>query len=391
MRHIGTVARGIRLPVVMSGDDLKKIVVNSLMEAAASEQDGFKFKDRDIVGVTESLVARAQGNYVTTEDIAQDVARLTDEGDAVLLFPILSRNRFLELLKGIVAGVRGTLHLVLSYPCDEVGNGVMDRQEFYEKAHLLSDSAFDEDEFRRVFGTWTHPFTGLDYVELYKSVAPEKIKVHFAQSPKAALSYAKQVIVASIHDRNLHRQVLEWLGAKVITLDQICAAPQEGRGWNDRFGLLGSNYSRAGVVKLFPRDCEAFVADLQEELRRQTGRQIDVLVYGDGAFKDPVGGIWELADPVVSPACTSGLIGMPHEIKFKYVADNAGDKTPLQAVTEAIQAKAKTSRSDKTGLGTTPRRLSDLVGSLCDLVSGSGDKGTPVIYISGYFDSYIVQ
>lgn len=391
MRTIGTSARGIRLPVVMTGHNLVSIVADALMKASKGPRDLFEFRDGDIVGVTESLVARAQGNYVTIDHIASEVNRLAGPGDVVVLFPILSRNRFLQVLRGIVAGVTGKVHLLLSWPVDEVGNALMDPADYYLKADQLSGPVFDEEEYHRVFGAWRHPFTSVDYVELYKAIDPSKIEIHFANSPLAALEFSNRVIVAGIHTRKLHRQLLENRGATAITLDQICAASAEGQGWNEQFGLLGSNYAGEHSIKLFPRDCEAFVTELQNEMEARTGRKLEVLVYGDGAFKDPAGGIWELADPVVSPACTQGLCGLPHEIKFKYIADNAGTQDPEAAVREAILGKSTIEATDNRGLGTTPRRLSDLVGSLCDLMSGSGDKGTPVIYISGYFDNYLDQ
>jgi len=390
MRYVGTVSRGIRLPVITSGADIITIIADRLIEASRSENDPFCFRDRDIVGVTESLVARSQGNYVTIDDIAEDVRRRVPEGDAALIFPILSRNRFYQLLKGIAAGVRGKLHIVFSYPSDEVGNRIVDPEDFYLKSDKLSGDCFDEDEYYSVFGEYRHPFTGIDYVRLYKEVDPLKISVHFANNPLAALEFSNTVIVASIHSRRLHRDILRNAGAYVVTLEDICSEPvREGAGFNEEYGLLGSNYTNDTSVKLFPRNSGEFVRKLQEELIRRTGRKIEVLVYGDGAFKDPVCGIWELADPVVSPGYTDGLEGMPKEVKFKYVADNAGKKDPSEAVREAIASKNRLDKFGHSTLGTTPRRLTDLIGSLCDLTSGSGDKGTPVVHIQGYFDSYL--
>ena len=390
MRCVGTVSRGIRLPVVTKGEDIIEIITNSIVDASVSENEGFTLRDRDIVGVTESLLARSQGNYVTLEDISSDVRRRVPDGDVALIFPILSRNRFHQLLRGIVNGVRGNVHVTLSYPSDEVGNKVIDPMNFYLKSGELSQDTFDEDEYYRVFGEYKHPFTGVDYVQLYKSIAPERVFVHFANNPLAALKFAGTVIVASIHTRELHRTILEKAGAKVISLDEICSAPvREGAGYNEQYGLLGSNYTNDFSVKLFPRDSDIFVAKLQSALKEKTGKDIEVLVYGDGAFKDPVCGIWELADPVVSPGFTGGLTGLPKEIKFKYVADNSEGKDPTEAVREAIAAKDTVDKYGHATLGTTPRRLTDLVGSLCDLTSGSGDKGTPVIYIQGYFDNYL--
>jgi len=390
MRYVGTVSRGIRLPVVTSGADIITIIADRLIEASRSENDPFCFRDRDIIGVTESLVARSQGNYVTIDDIAEDVCRRVPEGDAALVFPILSRNRFYQLLRGIAAGIRGKLHIVFSYPSDEVGNRIVDPEDFYLKSAKLSGECFGEDEYYSVFGEYRHPFTGIDYVRLYKEVDPLRISVHFANNPLAALEFSNTVIVASIHSRRLHRDILRNAGAYAVTLEDICSEPvREGAGFNEEYGLLGSNYTNDTSVKLFPRNSGEFVRKLQEELIRRTGRKIEVLVYGDGAFKDPVCGIWELADPVVSPGYTDGLEGMPKEVKFKYVADNAGDKDPSEAVREAIASKNRLDRFGHSTLGTTPRRLTDLIGSLCDLTSGSGDKGTPVVHIQGYFDSYL--
>jgi len=390
MRYVGTVSRGIRLPVVTSGADIITIIADRLIEASRSENDPFCFRDRDIIGVTESLVARSQGNYVTIDDIAEDVRRRVPEGDAALVFPILSRNRFYQLLRGIAAGIRGKLHIVFSYPSDEVGNRIVDPEDFYLKSAKLSGECFGEDEYYSVFGEYRHPFTGIDYVRLYKEVDPLRISVHFANNPLAALEFSNTVIVASIHSRMLHRDILRNAGAYAVTLEDICSEPvREGAGFNEEYGLLGSNYTNDTSVKLFPRNSGEFVRKLQEELIRRTGRKIEVLVYGDGAFKDPVCGIWELADPVVSPGYTDGLEGMPKEVKFKYVADNAGDKDPSEAVREAIASKNRLDRFGHSTLGTTPRRLTDLIGSLCDLTSGSGDKGTPVVHIQGYFDSYL--
>ena len=389
MRFVGTVSRGVRLPVVVKGQDLVKIVADNVMAAATSERDSFTVRDRDIIGVTESLLARAQGNYVTLADIAADVEEKLPEGDVVILFPIMSRNRFRQLLKGIVMGVRGKVHVIFSYPSDEVGNKIIDPMNYYTKCHELSGDCIDEEEFYRVFGEFRHPFTGVDYVQLYKEIDPSKVEIHFANNPLAALKFSNNVVVASIHARKLHKKILSEKGANVICLDEICTAPRNGSGFNEAYGLLGSNYTNDDSVKLFPKDCNEFVTALQEEMKKRTGKTLEVLVYGDGAFKDPVCGIWELADPVVSPGYTEGLTGLPKEIKFKYIADNAGDKDPEEAVKEAIAKKGNVDKFGNDTLGTTPRRLTDLVGSLCDLTSGSGDKGTPVVYIQGYFDCYL--
>ncbi|MDL2297722.1 coenzyme F420-0:L-glutamate ligase [Synergistaceae bacterium OttesenSCG-928-D05] len=390
MRLVGTISRGIRLPVVTQGADLVNIVADAVIAASQSERDAFTIRDGDVVGVTESLLARAQGNYVTLDDIAEDVRRCVPEGDIALVFPILSRNRFYQLLRAVVRGVRGKVHIVLSYPSDEVGNRLIEPMNYYTKLESLSADGFDEETFYRVFGEYKHPFTGVDYVQLYKGIDPERIVIHFANNPLEALKFSKNVIVASVHARELHRSILEKAGAKVVTLNEICSAPvRDGAGYNEAFGLLGSNYTTDDSVKLFPRDSKAFAEEVQAELKKRTGKKTEVLVYGDGAFKDPVCGIWELADPVVSPGYTDGLEGMPKEIKLKYIADNAGDKDPAEAVREAIQSKGALDPFGHETLGTTPRCLTDLIGSLCDLTSGSGDKGTPVIYIQGYFDNYL--
>lgn len=389
MRHVGVTSRGIRLPVLSQGADLVQIIVTELEKAARSERDPFLFRDRDVVGVTESLLARTQGNYVTIDEIGEDVRRLVPEGDVVLLFPILSRNRFGHILRGIIRGVRGTIHLLLSYPGDEVGNLLMNQADFYRNQPNLSGDCFGEEEYDRVFGRLPHLFTGVDYVQFYKDMAPGKIVIHFANNPLAALSFSRTVIVASVHARFFQRELLEQAGATVFSLEQFCSEPVVGRGYNEEYGLLGSNYSSEDRVKLFPRESGAFADVLKGELRRRVGKEIEVLVYGDGAFKDPVGGIWELADPVVSPGFTSGLAGLPKEIKLKYIADSCGGRDVEEAVREAIRHKGDMTSSSDAALGTTPRRLSDLLGSLCDLTSGSGDKGTPVVYVSGYFDSYL--
>lgn len=388
MRGVGTSARGLRLPVIEQGVDLVPMIVEAVKNASAGDRDGFEYHDGDIVAVTESLVARSQGNYVSEQVMADDIADQLNDGDVVLLYPILSRNRFLAILKALAKATKGTLHILLSYPSDEVGNAVMDLSDFYCKAGTLPTEGFDEQTYRQAFGDYRHPFTGIDYVELYKSVAPEKIKIWFSQSPLFACKLARQCVVASIHLRHIHRQLLEAQGMKVVTLDQVCSRPSTEHGYNPEYGLLGSNFAREGLIKLFPRDCQAFVDRLSAALQALTGKKIECLIYGDGAFKDPVGGIWELADPVVSPAQTDRLKGLPREIKLKYVADNRGELSAAEAVERAIKEKAS-KEVGQLELGTTPRRYSDLVGSLCDLVSGSGDKGTPVIYISGYFDNYL--
>lgn len=390
MRKIGTVSRGIRLPVVVEGDDIVKIVTEGVIEASKSSYEPFEIRDRDVVGVTESLLARAQGNYVTTDDIANDVRAHFPEGDIAVLFPIMSRNRFFPLLRGIVAGASGKVHVVFSYPNDEVGNQLIPPQTYYEKIGSLDEPSFGEEKFYSHFGEFAHPFTGVDYIQLYKETAPDRVVCHFSNDPHYALSFAKNIIAASIHMRWLHKDILNKAGANVVGLDEICASPKHASmGFNPDYGLLGSNYTSDEKIKLFPRDADKFVAQVQARLKELTGKNVEVLVYGDGAFKDPVCGIWELADPVVSPGFTSGLDGTPKEIKFKYVVDSTEESDKTKAVETAIRSKGRNDLSEKASLGTTPRQLTDLIGSLCDLTSGSGDKGTPVVYISGYFNTYI--
>lgn len=393
-RKVGVEVHGIRMPVIRRGDDLVRMVAEHLIAASASEYAPFALRDRDVVGVTESLVARAQGNIVSLDDIAADVMDKLPEGDVAVAFPILSRNRFMPLLDGIVRGVRGRVHLVLSCPADEVGNHLIDPLEFLRRSPGMPD-CFGEAEYDARFGRYRHPFTGVDYVELYKSLAPDRIELHFTNNPLHILDFASCIVMANIHRRHIFADLLREKGAAVLTLDQICTKPRtEGGGYNPEFGLLGSNYSSEGTVKLFPRDAELFAHALQQEILRLSGRKVEAMVYGDGAFKDPACGIWELADPVVSPGYTEGLRGTPSEVKFKMIADNAkGDAE--EAVRSAIRSKPLASGresglpEEKNALGTTPRRYTDLLGSLCDLVSGSGDRGTPVVHVSGYFDSYI--
>ena len=392
-RYIGTTVRGIRMPIVRKGDDLIRIITDNLIEAAKATP--FDFRNGDIVGVTESFLARSQSNFVSTDQIAEDISTLVPKGDIALAFPILSRNRFLLLLNGIVKGISGKVRVYLSYPGDEVGNLIIDPTNYLENKHKLSGECFDEEEWENVFGRYIHTFTGVDYVKQYRELDASKIKIWFTNSPFDILKHDVNIIIASIHMRSVQKIMLLKAGASwVLTLDEICNKPREDRGYNEEYGLLGSNHSGNDTVKLFPRDCNKFVYALHDELFRVTGKNIEVLVYGDGAFKDPVCGIWELADPVVSPGFTEGLNGTPHEIKLKLVADNAeGDALHAgEIVKQAIADKHEGENIDRElALGTTPRRYPDLVGSLCDLTSGSGDKGTPVVHISGYFDNYIDQ
>ena len=390
-RYTGTTVRGIRMPIVRKGDDLITIISDNLMKAA--EATPFDFRDRDIIGVTESFLARSQSNFVSLDQISDNVSVAAPKGDIAIAFPLLSRNRFLPLLKGIVKGISGKIRIYLSYPGDEVGNLIVDPINYYENRKKLSGECFNEEEWEKVFGRYIHTFTGIDYVKLYREVDPSRIEVWFVNNPVDILQHDVNIILASIHVRFLQKKMLLRSGASwVLTLDEICSRPREDAGYNEEYGLLGSNHSGDERVKLFPRDCKKFVNELHDELLRVTGKNIEVLVYGDGAFKDPVCGIWELADPVVSPGYTEGLDGTPSEVKLKLVADNAaGDALNAgEIVKKTIADKHKEKNIDKKlALGTTPRRYHDLIGSLCDLTSGSGDKGTPVIHISGYFDTYI--
>ena len=389
MRTIGTQATGVRTPIINEGDDLPEIVVSSLL--AYCEETGAELADGDIVGITEAVVARAQGNYATVEQIAADVRAKFPSGPVGVVFPIMSRNRFSILLKGIAAGAE-KLYIQLSYPMDEVGNHILSEDQIFESGTNPYTDVFNEDEFRARFGDIRHEFTGIDYLELYRTIGCDA-EIILANNPCEILKYTKQVIAADIHTRKHTKERLVSGGAeKVYGLDDILSNSACGSGYNEKYGLLGSNKSTEERVKLFPRSCDGFVAEVQEKLREKTGKNIEVLIYGDGAFKDPVGKIWELADPVVSPAFTSGLVGLPNELKLKYLADTefAGKRgeEAREAMVERIRTKDKNLLGRDETEGTTPRRLTDLIGSLCDLISGSGDKGTPVVLIKGYFDNY---
>ena len=391
-RKVGTVSRGIRCPIIREGDDLAEITVNSVLEAAASE--GYEIRNRDVVAMTESIVARAQGNYASVDAIAADIkAKLGGETVGVI-FPILSRNRFAICLRGIARGAKKII-LMLSYPSDEVGNELVSLDKLDEaKVNPFSD-VLTLERYRALFGENLHPFTLVDYVQYYSDLVREEgaeVEVIFANDPRVILDYTKNVLTCDIHTRARTKRLLWGAGAeRVCGLDDILTAPVDGSGCNEKYGLLGSNKSTEGMVKLFPRDCNALVKDIQNRFLEKTGKLVEVMVYGDGAFKDPVGKIWELADPVVSPAYTSGLEGTPNELKLKYLADNDFANlsgADLKAAIEgAIRAKGDLAGS-MASQGTTPRRLTDLIGSLCDLTSGSGDKGTPIVYIQGYFDNY---
>ena len=392
-RMVGTVSRGVRAPIIRKGDDIVEIVVNSVLEASAD--DGFEIRNRDIVALTEAVVARAQGNYASVDNIAQDVkAKLGGETVGVI-FPILSRNRFAICLRGIAKGAKKIV-LMLSYPSDEVGNHLVSLDKLDEKGINPYSDVLDLKKYRELFGYEKHPFTGVDYVEYYEGLIREcgaDVEIVFANDPRAVLNYTKNVINCDIHTRARTKRLLKAAGAeKVFGLDEILNAPVNGSGFNADYGLLGSNKATEDEVKLFPRDCQPVVDAIQNKLLEKTGKLVEVMVYGDGAFKDPVGKIWELADPVVSPAYTPGLEGTPNELKLKYLADNDFADLSGEELKAAIKSKIQEKDDNLVGKmaseGTTPRRLTDLIGSLCDLTSGSGDKGTPFVYIQGYFDNY---
>ena len=392
-RKVGTVSRGIRCPIIREGDNLPEIVVNSVLEAAASE--GFSLRDRDVISVTESIVARSQGNYATIEDIASDVkAKLGGETIGVI-FPILSRNRFAICLKGIAKGAKKIV-LMLSYPSDEVGNALITWDQVDEAGINPYSDVLTLEKYRELFGENKHEFTGVDYVQYYADLIKEagaEVEVIFANQAKTILQYTDCVLNCDIHTRARTKRILLAAGAKVVcSLDDILNAPVNGSGCNERYGLLGSNKSTEDKIKLFPRECQGMVEEIQASILEKTGKHVEVMVYGDGAFKDPQGKIWELADPVVSPAFTSGLIGTPNELKLKYLADNDFKNLSGAALKDAISAAIKAKQGSLVGnmasQGTTPRQLTDLIGSLCDLTSGSGDKGTPVVLVQGYFDNF---
>lgn len=395
-RMVGTVSRGVRAPIIREGDDIVQIVVDSVLAAAQSE--GFSLRDRDVVAVTEAVVARAQGNYATVDQIASDIHEKFGEDTVGVIFPILSRNRFAICLKGIAMGCRKMV-LMLSYPSDEVGNHLISEDDLDLSGVNPWSDVLDEQKYRELFGYKKHTFTGVDYVEYYKKVIEDcgtEVEIVFANNPKAILAYTDSVLACDIHTRVRTKRVLKAAGArKVYTLDDILTQSVQGSGYNDRYGLLGSNKATEEKVKLFPIHCQEVVDQVQKQLLEKTGKHVEVMVYGDGAFKDPVGKIWELADPVVSPAYTAGLEGTPNEVKLKYLADNDFANLSGEALREAISgyirekdAKAESLTGNMVSQGTTPRRLTDLIGSLADLTSGSGDKGTPIILIQGYFDNY---
>jgi len=396
-RMLGTVSMGLRAPIIRDGENLAEIVVNCIKEAV--DNGDFKVRDRDVIAITESIVARVQGNYVTVDNIAEDVKNKFGGEELGVILPILSRNRFSICLRGISKGCK-KIYLMLSYPGDEVGNNLITPERVMEKGINPYTDVLTLERYRELFGYEKHPFTGMDYVEYYESLIKEsgaEVEFVFANDPKAILNFTKKVLNCDIHTRFRTRQILKDAGAEIVYgMDEIMNAPINGSGYNDKYGLLGSNKSTENKIKLFPRDCQDLVEDIQKRLLEKFGKNVEVMVYGDGAFKDPVGKIWELADPVVSPAYTSGLEGTPNELKLKYLADN--DFVDLRGEELKRAIKDKIASKDGSSLvgnmasqGTTPRRLTDLIGSLCDLTSGSGDKGTPFVYIQGYFDNYTTE
>ena len=391
MRCVGTVVRGIRTPIIKEHDDLSTIVVDSLIKASESER--FEFRDKDVVAITEAVVGISEGNYVTVDDIAHDLQDKFPSKNIGVVNPILSRNRFSMILKGIARGM-DKITMLLSFPADEVGNGILD-EDVLDKSKFDLSSVISEDEYKEYFSSWIHPFTGINMVDFYRELIESencKVEFVFSNDPKEILNYTKDVLTCDIHTRNRTKKIIEEAGANTVYgLFEVMNKPVNGSGFNPDYGLLGSNKSTEERLKLFPKTGDKLVLDIQNKLKEKTGKNIEVMVYGDGAFKDPVGHIWELADPVVSPAYTKGLIGTPNEIKLKYVSDNKFSNLKGEELKEAIKTEIKNKDKDLKGQmitqGTTPRRLTDLIGSLCDLTSGSGDKGTPVVYIQGYFDN----
>lgn len=392
-RRIGTVSRGLRGPIVKEGDDLKKIVVDTFMECVKAGD--FEIGSKDVLAVTESILARAQKNYATTDQLAEDVRKKLGGETVGVVFPILSRNRFAICLRGIAKGSKKVV-LMLSYPSDEVGNHMLDIDLLDEKGIDPYTDLLTQEEFEKTFGKSKHTFTGIDYVNYYRGLIEEEgaeAEIIFANNPRRILEFTDKVICADIHTRKRTKRLIIEAGGKIVLgMDELLNAPVNGSGYNPEYGILGSNKATEDTIKLFPVNCQEFVESIQADIKGKTGKTIEVMVYGDGAFKDPVGKIWELADPVVSPGFTSGLVGQPNELKLKYLADNdfadlRGDELKT-AIEEAIREKDSNLVGQMATEGTTPRRLTDLLGSLCDLTSGSGDKGTPFIYIQGYFDNY---
>ena len=392
-KYYGTVSRGIKLPIIKQGDDLANIVVESVLNA--SKETPFELHDRDVIAITESVVARCQGNYASVDDIAEDIRNKFPSGELAVIFPILSRNRFAILLKGFARGSK-KIYLMLSYPSDEVGNALITYDELDEKDVNPYSDVLSLERYRKLFGHKVHEFTGVDYIDYYIDLIKGEgcdVEVIFANQPKAILDYTKNVLTCDIHTRNRTKRILKEKGAKIVYgLDDILTKPVNGSGCNEKYGLLGSNKSTEEMVKLFPNKGQELILKIQSLMEQKTGRHLEVMVYGDGAFKDPQGKIWELADPVVSPFFTDGLKGTPNELKIKFLADNEFNKLKGDELKEAIQNKIKEKEANLVGKmaseGTTPRQLTDLIGSLCDLTSGSGDKGTPVVLVQGYFNNY---
>ncbi|MBW4827709.1 MAG: coenzyme F420-0:L-glutamate ligase [Clostridiaceae bacterium] len=394
VRTVGTTVRGIRAPIVKEGDDIVNIVVDSIIKSSKAEN--YTIKDRDIIGITESLIARAQGNYAEIKQIAEAIDN-SFEGDIGLVFPILSRNRFSIILKAI-AMTGKKIYLILNYPCDEVGNCLMNIEKMYDLEINPYTDVLSESEYRKLFGNnVAHPFTGVDYVQMYKDLAiNDNIEIYLSNDPTTVLQFSKDVLVANIHDRKRTKMFLRKSGGEnILGLDDILNKPVDGSGYNPEYGLLGSNMATETKLKLFPRDSQDYVESIQNRMKELTGKQVEVMIYGDGAFKDPAGKIWELADPVVSPGYTEGLHGTPNEIKLKYLADTELNDLDKEKMEEVMKEKIRNKGEDLIGegasLGTTPRKITDLLGSLCDLTSGSGDKGTPIVYIQGYFDNYATE
>ena len=391
-RFTGTISRGIRFPIIKQGDDLVGIVCKTIIDA--SKNDGFVLNDRDVIGITESVVARAQGNYCTTDDIAYDIKRKFNNEELGIIFPITSRNRFSVLLSGIARGVK-KIYLMFSYPSDEVGNAFLTYDDLDEKGINPFSDVLSEKQYHELFGEPIHEFTGVNYISYYRELIEKEnceCEIIFANQAKTILNYTNNVLCCDIHTRFRSKRILKSLNGNVYGLDDIMNESVNGSGYNEQYGLLGSNKASDNTVKLFPRDAQDLVDGIQKKMYELTGKTIEVMVYGDGAFKDPQGKIWELADPVVSPFYTKGLIGTPNEIKIKYLADNEYKDLSGDELKEAIKASIKQKENNLTGKmiseGTTPRQLTDLIGSLCDLTSGSGDKGTPVVLVQGYFDNY---
>ena len=392
-RKVGTISRGIRCPIIREGDNLVDITVESILEAAKSER--YEIKEKDVIALTESIVARAQGNYASVEDISKDVKNKLGGETIGVIFPILSRNRFAICLKGIAKGCKKIV-LMLSYPSDEVGNSLITMDAIDEANVNPYSDILSLEKYRELFGNPIHEFTGIDYVEYYSNIIKEvgtDVEIVFANNPRAILNYTDTILTCDIHTRKRTKRILKENGAKIVLgLDDILNESIDGSGYNESFGLLGSNKSTEDKIKLFPRDCKPLVEDIKSKMFELTGKNVEVMVYGDGAFKDPQGKIWELADPVVSPAFTDGLIGTPNELKLKYLADNdfkdlKGEELKM-AISKSIKEKSSNLIGNMASQGTTPRQLTDLIGSLCDLTSGSGDKGTPIIHIQGYFDNF---